>query len=403
MRALHASLLGVACLLTSCGHGSDTGSSCGNATALERTRANAQLKAASDPAMPQVESCSEVDAPSDGLASSPGLTAAEYAGLLHEDKGNFFDDGTWWLKAAPRGETHVEPLDVVAENCQQASFESFNYDYASATPPLSSAPECGRYLVAIQAGHRIGKLWPQLLSLEGSGLVRLAPLRTITAFGSYLRVPGGLPADDNFQSHVTQVNVIRHDENTLELVALAEALTFTAAIHLTFTAGQATRLKLELDIFLRGGAPPPSDLSLGALTGTFRVGGGNVDFDQLTAAFSDGTSRVKGLADVKLDDRDPAWRTTSVGSGGASLSAFALVQGARAPSQPGDDAASSAERPDMTVSDIHSDVPLTLALSLTSQPELDTNVSADLVMNAEDAGKAASPIHVSYQVTASLP
>ncbi|HEX3852562.1 MAG TPA: hypothetical protein VHW01_16450 [Polyangiaceae bacterium] len=356
-----------------------------------------------DYALPAVEPCSDLDPPADALAGSPGLTATEYSTLLRGADGNFFDDGTWWLKAAPRGESHVEPLEIVAEDCEHVNFASFDYDYASATPALGSAPECGQYLVGMQAGHRSDDSWPQLLSIEGSGLVRLAPLRAATVFGSYLRLLSDLPGDVSRQSRVTRLEVIGHDDATLELVALGEGPTFTVAMRLTLTPGDATQLGVELELFLRSGGSPPADLSLTAVTGTFQVGADDFDFDQITASFSDGTSRTTALSDPNLDLRDGASSKISSTKSGASLSSFALAQGSRASQGDAGAAGDIGERPDMTVSEIHSDVPLALELSLASGPVPGGNVAASLVLAAADASTAVGPIHVSYVVTASLP
>jgi hypothetical protein len=405
MRVVYrASLLSFAWLLTSCGHGSGGDDAhCSDANASERLQSDAQSAAATDYAPPPVEPCSDLDAPADALASSPGLTATEYSTLLRGANGNFFDDGTWWLKAAPRGESHVKPLEIVAEACEHVNFASFGYDYASATPALASAPQCGRYLVGMQAGHRIDDSWPQLLSVEGSGLVRLAPLRAATVFGSYLRLPSGLPGDPNGLSNVARLEVIGHDDATLGLVALSEGSTFAAAMHLTLTPGDATRLSVELELFLRKGGAPPSDLSLAALSGTFQVGADDFDFDQVTASFSDGTSRTTALSDPKLEWSDGASSSISLNKDGTSLSSFKLAQGSRASQGDGGPAGDTGERPDVTVSEIHSDMPLALTLSLASETVAGGNVVASLVLAAADANAAIGPIHVSYLVTASLP
>ena len=66
-------------------------------------------------------------------------------------------------------------------------------------------------------------------------------------------------------------------------------------------------------------------------------------------------------------------------------------------------AGDTGKRPDMTISDIHSDVPLALELSLTSGTVAGGNVVASLVLAAADASTLVGPIHLSYLVTASLP
>jgi hypothetical protein len=407
MRVVYgASFLSFAWLLTGCGHGSASGGRCSDGDAFERAASDAQRAATADYAAPPVEQCSDLDAPLNGLASSPGLTATEYSTLLRGANGNFFDDGTWWLKAAPRGESHVEPLEIVAEHCELVNFASFDYDYASATPALAAAPECGRYLVGMQAGYRSDDSWPQLLSIEGSGLVRLAPLRAATVFGSYLRLPSGLPGDPSWQSSVARLEVIRHTDATLELVALGEGSTFTAAMRLTLTPGDATQLSVELELFLRSAGSPPSDLSLAALSGAFQVAADDFDFDQMTASFSDGTSRTTALSDPTLEWSDGASSRISISKDGAGLSSFALAQGSRTSQGDAGEAGStgdSGKRPDMTVSNIHSDVPLALDLSLTSGTVAGGNVVASLVLAAADASTLVGPIHVSYLVTASLP
>src|SRR6478735_4797435 len=120
--ALSTWLLVVATL---CGCSSKDVDVCSNADAFAARKLDARAAAKTSYEPPVIEACPELDLPQDGRAMSVGLTAGEYAALLRGANGNFFDDHVFWLKATPRGASHVVPLQMTAERCESVTFAKF--------------------------------------------------------------------------------------------------------------------------------------------------------------------------------------------------------------------------------------------------------------------------------------
>jgi hypothetical protein len=373
-----------------CACGSKDPVVCENSNAFAAMKRDAQAVAETAYEPPVIQDCPELDPPLDGRATSIGLTGGEYAAILRGANGNFLDDHVWWVKAKPRGESHVVPMQITAEHCDAVSFDKFGYDYAFATPPLAAAPACGRYLTGIAVGHQLADSWPLIFGVEASGLIQLAPLSANSTFGGFLRIPGAPLEIAGRDSIVDRLEVVRHDGDSLELVARANGSTAVSALRLVLKAGDSSRLSVQLEIEPRAFADSPL-IAVAALSGWFSEAEGH-SFDRIRASFIDGTSFETALADPGLDWGNGAWTSVPVPEG-ATLDSLAFLQDRTL----GD----GNPRPNLLLSTIQSSVPIALDLSVTRQSPLAGNVVGNLLVDRSALHN--QPIVVSYLITASPP
>lgn len=391
-RLTSRSIFFVAALVASCGSKETSLCSIENAFQVQQQKLSAAAKSAYEP--PSIDACPEVDAPLDGQASSIGLTAGEYASLLRGANGNFFDDHLWWVKARPRGETHVVPLRITAEHCDAVTFEKFGYEYRFATPPLTEAPECGRYLTGIAAGHQLGDSWPQVFSLDGSGLIQVAPLSKTSEWGAFLRAPRAPSATPGRDTSIDQLDVVRHDGDSLELVALANGVTFSSVSRLVLKVGELSKLSVQVELEPRATATDDPWLAVAALSDWFSDVQGR-QFDRIRATFTDGTSFEVALADPDLDWGHGEWTQLPTTQGGATLDSLAFLQDRTR--------AEGNLRPNVVLSNIESNLPIAIGVALTTESVLGGNVVADLRVDSSAASAAGARISVAYLATVSAP
>ena len=376
------------------GCSSDEASVCSNGNALEERKRDAQEVAKAAYSPPITAACPELDPPSDGEAASVGLTAREYGALLRGANGNFYDNGTWWLKATPRGESHVVPVQITDERCERVTFAKFGYDYAFATPPMTEAPACGRYLTGINVGHQLSDSWPEIFRFDGAGLIRLGPLMAAAEFAAFLRLPhdaGELSAES---TTVDRIDVLRHDDDTVEFAALASGPTFASALRLVLKVGDESRLSVQLELYPRSSTVDSPLIAAAALSGWF----GNVDgrdFDRVRAMYNDGSTSEVALGDHNIDWGDGQWTRVPVGQGSSELESLSFIQD--------ETSGDRSHRSNVTISNLQSSVPIALDLSVATQRAVDGNVIANLLVDSSTTGSPGAPISVSYLVTASLP
>jgi len=381
--------------LEMCGCGSKAPASrCTIENAPENRKREAEQAARSEYEPPVVEACPDLDPPVDGQASSVGLTAGEYASLLRGANGNFFDDHVWWLKALPRGESHVVPMQINAEHCDPVTFSKFGYEYPFATPPLTVAPDCGRYLTGISAGHQLGDSWPQIFGVDGSGLIQIAPLSPGSEIGSFVRTPRGPLDTPGRDSSIDVLDVVRHDGDSLELALAANGVTFASAVRLVLKVGDFSRLSVQVEVDPRARASEDPLLAVAALSGWFSDSAGHL-FDRIRATFVDGTSLELALADSALDWGNGAWTSVPLQRSGAALESLALLQDRTH--------AEGNARPDILLSNIQANFPVDLAIALTTRAVPGGNVAANLLVDSTASVASGVPISVSYLITASVP
>ncbi len=378
-----------------CGCGSkENAGLCTNDGVLEARQLDAKAAAKTVYTPTVIDPCPEVDPPLDGQATSVGLTEGEYNAILRGANGNFFDDHTWWVKATPRGESHVLPVEITAERCDPVTFSKFGYDYAFATPPLITAPACGQYLTGVNVGHQVGDSWPQIFSVDGAGVIRIAPLSVATAFGPFLRLARDPLDTPGQESTLDRLDVVRHDGDSLELVALTNGPTFSSAVRLVLKVGDQSRLSVRLDLYPRALAADQPVLAVSALSGWFSNDEGR-DFDRAKATFSDGTSFETALSDAALDWGKGEWTPVPVAQDGSPLESIAFLQnGTRANGNP---------RPNVTLSNFQASVPLAVDLSVSTRPVRGGNVIANLLVDSSTASATGESISVSYLVTVAPP
>jgi hypothetical protein len=393
-RTLCSASLVFVTVLSACSAKKDPDVRCSSSAALEHLKKDARAASELEYSPPAIEPCPELDPPLDGQSSAPGLTPAEYNALLRGANGNFFDDGVWWIKATPRGGTHVVPMTITAERCEEVTFDKFGYDYAFATPALSAAPACGRYLTGIFAGHQLGDGWPQIFSIESSGLIRLAPLANAVALGAYLRMPRDLLATPTGDSSVDHVDIALHDAESIELAALVNGPSFSSAVRLVFKSGDPSRLGVTIELNSRAPGADLSRIAIAGLSGSF-LPDGTRDGDRVEATYSDGTSEETALADPNLNWGTGDWTTVSRSPEGVELASAAFQQNASG--------TAGVTRTNVTLSNIDSNVPVGFELAFTSEPTLGGNVAANLVLDLSGASALDVPVRLSYLVTASRP
>ncbi|HYQ02456.1 MAG TPA: hypothetical protein VER96_27480 [Polyangiaceae bacterium] len=383
----------VALLVASCGS-KDGSAICSIENAPETRKGYARDEAKTAYESPVIETCPELDPPLDGQATSPGLTGGEYASLLRGANGNFFDDHVWWIKALPRGESHVVPMHITAEHCDEVTFAKFGYEYRFATPPLTVAPECGRYLTGISVGHQLEDSWPQVFGIDGAGSIQLAPLSRSSELGPIVRTPRGpfdIPGRD---SSIDIVDVVRHDGDSLEMVAVANGFSFASAARLVLKVGDISRLSVQVELEPRALASDNPLLALAALGGWFSNTQGH-HFDRIRATFTDGTSLEVVLSDPDLDWGNGEWTSVPLTKTGAALESLALLQDRTH--------AEGNLRPDLLLSNIQTSVPVDLDVSVTTRAVPGGNVAGNLVVDSSAAIAAGSSISIAYLVTASTP
>ena len=379
-------------LILAPGCGSKDAAVCSTADVLDARKLDAQAAAKTTYSQPVITPCPELDLPLDGQASSEGLTTGEYGSLLRGANGNFFDDGRWWLKAMPRGASRVVPVQITAERCAPVTFAKFGYDYAFATPPLVGAPSCGRYLTGLEVGHQVGDSWPEILDVDGSGLIRLAPLSVSTAFAAFLQAPRAPLDAATPDSTIERIDVLRHDGDSLEMVALVSGPNFAGTLRLVLKLGDASRLSVQLELEPRALAAESPAIAVAALSGQF-ANADERDFDQVHGTFGDGTSFDTVLADPTLDWGTGGWQRIPLAQGSSELESIAFLQTGAA--------ADRAPYPNLTLSNFQSSLPLALELSVAKESQPGGNVVAQLLVDSSTALVTGTPISVSYLVTAS--
>ncbi|HYQ42360.1 MAG TPA: hypothetical protein VER11_10330 [Polyangiaceae bacterium] len=366
---------------------------CDISNSFETRKLDARSAAKSSYQPPTIQPCPELDPPADGEESSIGLSADEYSSLLRGANGNFLDDHLWWIKAMPRGASHVAPMQITAEWCDAVTYDKFGYEYPFAIPPLTTAPECGRYLTGIQVGHRTGDALPRVFSIEGSGLMQLAPSSGANEFGVFAGLPRGPLDSKSRDSAFDRLDIVRHDGDSLELVAFGNGSTFSSAARLVLKVGDTTRSSVQLELYPRSLAAEGSPISVASLSGSFSVGGAR-NFDRLRATFTDGTSFEMAFSDPDLEWGSGAWTRVPLVTGAAALETLTLLQDGTQPD--------GKLYPNVSLSNFQASVPLVLDLSVMAQPAFDGNVVADLLVDGT-ANAGGEPISVSYLVTASVP
>jgi hypothetical protein len=386
-------LLAGATLVSACGS-KEVGPTCAIENAPESRPQYARDQAQSAYQPPTIETCEELDPPLDGQATSVGLTSGEYASLLRGANGNFFDDHVWWLKALPRGESHVVPMHITAEHCDAVTFAKFGYEYPFATPPLTVAPECGRYLTGVAVGHQLAGSWPQVFSIEGSGLIQLAPPSMNGELGPFLRAPRGPLDTPGRDSSVDLLEIVRHDGDSLEFVALTNGFTFASSSRFVLKVGEFSRLSVQIEIEPRALATDQPLLAVAALSGWFSSAQGH-HFDRIRATFADGSSSEVTLAAPNLAWGDGAWTSVPLTKTDAALESLAFLQDRTR--------AQGNLRPDLLLSNIRASLPIDLDVSVTTQAVPGGNVAANLLVDSSAASAAGTSISVAYLVTASIP
>jgi len=390
MKRSSASPSFILALTLACGCGSEDAGVCSDTSGLEARKSEARAAAETDYSPPVITPCPELDLPLDGQASSEGLTVSEYGSLLRGANGNFFDDGRWWLKATPRGASRVVPLQITAERCEPVTFAKFGYDYAFATPPLVAAPACGQYLTGLEVGHQIGDSWPEVLDVDGSGLIRLAPLAASTGFSAFLRIPRAPLDSTGPDSTLERIDVLRHDGDSLELIARANGPNFAATLRLVLKVGDVSRLSVQLELEPRASIADVPLIAAAALSGRF-ANVGERDFDHVQATFADGGSFDTALTDPTIAWGQGDWTRVPLAESNSELESIAFFQ---------HEAAERAQYPSVMLSNFQSNVPIALELAVSTRPQPGGNVIANLLVDGS-ASVTGAPIAISYLVTAS--
>jgi hypothetical protein len=294
----------------------------------------------------------------------------------------------------PRGGVHQRPLKIVAEHCQEVTYDRFGYDYAFAMPPLTAAPECGRYLTGILAGHKLGDSWPAVFGIEASGLMRLAPLSPSSVFDAYLQSPRGLRGTSTETSTLDRLDVELHDADSVEFAAVVSGAAFTSALRVVVKVGDETRLLVSMDIFPRANIQELPRIAVAGLSGTYLANGAH-DFDRVEVVYSDGMTLETKLDDGSLEWENEGWTHLPGATGTAGLQSISLMQAVAQGSAP--------RSPKMTISNIDSNIPITFDLAITNQAIPGGNVVGSLVLELSEEAAFESPIHVAYLATAAPP
>jgi glucan biosynthesis protein len=382
---------------------------CGASPTFERYAIEAEkaAKGAYEPEVPVA--CPVLDRPPDGDEAAEGLVFEEYAALTSGSAGNFVDRDSWWVKALPRGELHLQTLEVYDAQCAAVRYEQFQFDYSATTPVVDPVPACGHGLSALEIGHAFFQASPQLMQLEATAYARLVGLQLNPAFGTSLRFTTENAAHEGeLFPALTKVSVGEPQAQSLSFVARLRASTFEGVMQAKLLPAAATRLHVKLRLYPRAGKDPSVKVGVLGMSSMFWKGAADTpevdsdeahDADHLYVRWADGDERRVALRNPPEEGTsNPALWQRTVYSG--NLETIALEQRERDPNRYLlYRSAHYGDRPSMSASQIQSSVPLTAELSIsnTSSEYLD-----NLVLNliAETNGGSA-PIDVSYVLTAS--
>jgi glucan biosynthesis protein len=381
---------------------------CNATPTFERFAEEAARDAQSTYAPEEVQPCPPLDRPLDGNKSAEGVVFEEYATIISGNSGNFLDNDGWWGKALPRGELHVQTLEIDDGACQRLAYEHFNYDYSATTPPIVPIPVCGHSLSGIAIGHQFFQSSPQIFELEATAYARLVGLQVNPVLGTSLRFATENAAYEGEQfPALTRAAVAAPDRQGLSFAARIRAETFEGAMEGKLVAAAATTLRVKLRIFPRKGADPTVRLGVLAMSSMFWKGADDTpeasddeahDTDHLYVRVSEGSDELVPLANPPPETQyqsDP-WVRVSYDN----PVEIGLEQKERDPARfLRYRSAHYSERPSVTASEITSSVPLTAELSLSyADSEYFDNLVLNLVAHPDGSG---APIDVSYLLTAS--
>jgi hypothetical protein len=352
--------------------------------------------------------CPVLDRPPDGNKAAEGVVFEEYAAMTSGSAGNFVDRDSWWVKALPRGELHVQSLELYDE-CAPVGYDQFSFNYTATTPAIAPVPACGRSLSALEIGHVFFQTSPQLLQLEATAYARLVGLQLNPAFGTSLRFTTQDAAHHGEQfPALTKIAITAPQPGGLSFVARLRATTFEGVMQAQLVPAAAASLYIKLRLYPRAGADPNVRLGVLGMSSMFWKGAGDTpdigndeahDADHLYVRWADGKEQRITLENPALESLSPAdpWaRTLYTGA----LETIALEQLGRDPERylayP---SARYGDRPSMNASHIESSVPLSAELSIgNTESEYIDNLVLNLI--AETNG-ATNPIEVSYVLSAS--
>jgi glucan biosynthesis protein len=409
-RASHwqASSLSLAALLLSGCLAKEVEDPCNASPTFERyaKEAEAAAQQSYEPELPLP--CAPLDRPPNGDKAAEGIVFEEYAALTSGSAGNFVDRDSWWVKALPRGELHVQTLQVY-DGCAPVDYDQFTFDYSAATPAVDPVPACGRSLSALEVGHVFFQSSPQLLQLEATAYARLVGLQLNPAFGTSLRftTENAAHEGESFPA-LTKIAVTALEPQSLSFVARLRASTFEGVMQAQLVPAAATTLRVKLRLYPRAGADPQVKLGVLGMSSMFWKGAADTpdvdndeahDTDHLYIRMADGSEQRVALANPdpsSLPAADPWQRTRYTGA----LETIALEQVERDPNRYLlYRSAHYGDRPSMSASQIQSSVPLSAELSIGStESEYIDNLVLNLI--AETNG-ASAPLDVSYLLTAS--
>lgn len=381
---------------------------CNASPTFERYASEAEAAAhqAYEPEVPVT--CAVLDRPPDGNKLAEGVVFEEYAALTSGSAGNFVDRDSWWVKALPRGELHVQSLQVYDE-CAPVEYDQFSFDYAATTPPVDPVPPCGRSLSALEIGHGFFQSNPQLLQVEATAYARLVGLQLNPAFGTSLRftTQDAAHAGEQFPA-LTKIAVTSPEPSGLSFVARLRASTFEGVMLARLVPAATTSLRIKLRLYPRVGANPEVMLGVLGMSSMFWKGAADTpdiaddeahDTDHLYVRLADGNETRITLQNPALADLSPAdpWQRSRYSG---ALETVALEQRERDPNRYlAYRSARYADRPSMGASQIQSNVPLTAELSIgNTTSEYIDNLVLNLI--AETNG-TNTPVEVSYVLTAS--
>jgi glucan biosynthesis protein len=381
---------------------------CNTSPTFERYAKEAEA-AARQAYVPEVpEPCPVLDRPPDGNKAAEGIVFEEYAAMTSGSAGNFVDRDGWWVKALPRGELHVQTLEVY-DQCQRVDYDDFSFDYSAATPAVDPVPDCGRHLSALEIGHQFFQSSPQLLQIEATAYARLVGLQLNPVFGTSLRFATEDATHEGEQfPALTKIAVTTPRGEGLSVVARLRGTTFEGVMQAQLSPAAATSLSVKLRLYPRAGANPGIRLGVLGMSSMFWKGAADTpeidndeahDTDHLYVRLQDGTETRVTLENPPLDSlstADPWARSAYAGA----LETIALEQLERDASRylayP---SAHYGDRPSMSASHIESNVPLSAELAIANaEDEYIDNLVLNLIA---DTNGATAPIDVSYVLTAS--
>jgi len=404
----HASLLSFGATILSGCLAKEVEDPCNASPTFERYAKEAESDARKTYEPEPPVACPVLDRPPDGNKAADGIVFEEYAALTSGSAGNFVDRDSWWVKALPRGELHVQNLEVYDE-CAAITYDQFSYNYAATTPAVDPVPACGRSLSALEIGHVFFQTSPELLQIEATAYARLVGLQLNPAFGTSLRFTTQDAAHDGEQfPALTKIAVTAPEPRGLSFVARLRASTFEGVMQAQLFPAAATTLRVKLRLFPRAGADPNVRLGVLGMSSMFWKGADDTpdvsedeahDTDHLFLRMADGSETRVKLQNPPLEaisPTDPWQRSRYTGA----LETVALEQLERDPNHYLlYRSARYADRPSISASQIESSVPLSVELSIgNTVSEYIDNLVLNLI--AETNG-GAKPIDVSFVLTAS--